>query len=253
MNLLFEVPNWLRVLAGAVIVSCIALAANALTGQNMIHRLEARAKSAIAENGGDGIVADFTTTNGWPTRHPVLRGGEDLPDDIRARVARAVADLPGVGGAHWEHSRRSLAEAPEPLVETGPYHCQRDVEQLLSVRVIRFAQGSAEIDPASGMLLDEVTTALKPCRGSIIAITGHSDAVGDAAVNLRLSRERASAVRAALVERGLPRDSLRATGIGSQQPIEGLEPEDPANRRIEFSVIEVAPLMPTPIDIPDAG
>lgn len=252
MSLILAIPTWLRVLTGAIITACIALIANAQTGENMIERLEARAEKAIAAHGGTGITADFTTTNGWPTRHPVLRGGEDLPDDVRARVARAVADLPGVGGAHWDRRSRSMA-MPEPVIEAGPYHCQRDVETLLAVRVIRFGQSSAEIDPASEVLLDEVAGALKPCRGSIIAITGHSDAVGDASVNLRLSRERAAAVRSALVQRGLPRDSLRAAGVGSAQPIEGLEPEDPANRRIEFSVIEVAPLKPTPIDIPDAG
>lgn len=252
MRLLYEIPDWLRVVTGAVIVGCIALFAHAQTGRNLVERLEARAERAIAENGGTGITADFTTSAGWPTRHPVLVGGEGLPDDIRARVARAVADLPGVGGAHWDSRSRSVI-APEPEIETGPFHCQRDVETLLSVRVIRFGQGSAEIDPESEILLDEVAGALKPCRGSIIAITGHSDAVGDASVNLRLSRERAAAVRSELVERGLPRDSLRATGRGSAQPIEGLQPEDPANRRIEFSVIEVAPLRPTPIDIPDAG
>ena len=252
MKLFFEVPGWLRVATGGALVAGIALVAHAQTSQNLIARLEERAERAIASHGGAGIRADFTTSNGWPTRHPVLRGGESLPDDIRARVARAVADLPGVGGAHWD-SRSQSAAAPMEVPETGPFHCQRDVEKLLSVRVIRFEQGSAEIDPASEVLIDEVAAALRPCRGSIIAITGHSDAIGDAAVNLRLSRERAAAVRNALVERGLPRDSLRATGLGSAQPIEGLEPEDPANRRIEFSVIEVAPSKPTPIDIPDGG
>lgn len=240
-------------MTGAVIVASIAMVANGVTGIPMIERLEARASQTIESNGGEGIVADFTTRNGWPTRHPVLRGGEHLPDDMRARVARAVAELPGVGGVHWEKGNRARAEQTESAMEAGPYHCQRDVESLLAVRVIRFGQGSAEIDPGSDVLLDEVAAALKPCRGSIIAVTGHSDAVGDAAVNLRLSRDRADAVRNALVQRGLPRDSLRATGVGSQQPIEGLEPADPANRRIEFSVIEVAPLKPTPIDVPDAG
>ncbi len=168
MRILFEIPDWLRIVTGAVIVGCIALFAHAQTGRNLVERLETRAERAIAANGGTGITADFTTSAGWPTRHPVLSGGEDLPDDIRARVARAVADLPGVGGAHWDSRSRSVV-APEPEIETGPFHCQRDVETLLSVRVIRFGQGSAQIDPDSQILLDEVATALKPCRGSIIA------------------------------------------------------------------------------------
>ncbi|GGD65330.1 OmpA family protein [Croceicoccus mobilis] len=255
MNIFLAIPQWMRVAAGAAIVAGVGLVASEQTGSNMVSRLETRAERVIAENGAGGeggIRADFTTTNGWLTRHPTLRGGTDLPDDVRTRVARAVAAIPGVGGTHWEAGKRREPEQTEPIPEPGPFHCQRDVEQLLSVRVIRFGQGSAEIAPASGVLLDEVAAALKPCRGSIVAIIGHSDAVGDAAINLQLSRDRASAVRDALMERGIPGASMRATGVGSQQPIEGLEPEDPANRRIEFSVIEVAPLAPTPIDLPGA-
>ena len=63
---------------------------------------------------------------------------------------------------------------------------------------------------------------------------------------------RARAVREALVRRGIPRDGLRANGIGSQQPVDGLAPTDPANRRIEFSVIRTEPLRPTPVDTPGA-
>ena len=44
MKLLFEIPNWLRILTGAVIVACIALVANAQTGRNVIERLQIRAE-----------------------------------------------------------------------------------------------------------------------------------------------------------------------------------------------------------------
>lgn len=253
MGAFLGISTWLKVVTGVVVVVLIALVANGLNSANIIARLQARADTAIAESGGEGVSADFTTVGGWYTRHPTLHGGDDLPDDIRIKVAAAVSAVPGVGGAHWEQRKKHANTAGQEPIETGPFHCQRDVEALLSVRVIRFAQASAAIDPASTELIDEVTAALKPCRGAIIAVTGHSDAVGDASINLRLSQERAEAVRDALVDRGLPRASLRATGVGAQQPIDGLEPTDPANRRIEFSLIEIAPIAPTPIDPPDAG
>ena len=63
-------------------------------------------------------------------------------------------------------------------------------------------------------------------------------------------RARAEAVRWALIGRGIPADGLRATGMGSKAPIKGLDPADPANRRIEFSVIATMPIKPTPIDTP---
>lgn len=252
MNALIDLPPWMKVLVGAILVTAIAIIAESRTGDALVSRLQAAAEAAIAAEGGAGIVADFRTSRGWPTRHPQLSGGETLDDDTRADVARAVAAIPGVGGVHWARTRGRHTEV-EDMSEPGPFHCQRDVEALLAVRVIRFAQGSAEIEEDSRMLLDEVAAALKPCRGSIIAIAGHSDSVGDAAVNLKLSRERAAAVRDALVQRGLPRDSLRAVGYGSARPVEGLDPTDPANRRIEFSVISIAPQVPTPVDTPDAG
>ena len=99
-------------------------------------------------------------------------------------------------------------------------------------------------------LLDEVAAALRPCLGGIIAITGHTDSSGNERRNIALSRERAEAVRYALIERGIPEEGLRASGIGSSRPVEGLDSNDPANRRIEFSVIEKVPLRPTPVDAP---
>ena len=108
------------------------------------------------------------------------------------------------------------------------------------------------IDRASQQLLDEVAAALRPCLGSIIAITGHTDSSGTEPGNLALSRERAEAVRQALIARGIPGDGLRARGFGSSEPVEGLAPADPANRRIEFSVIATEPLEIAPVDVPGA-
>lgn len=121
---------------------------------------------------------------------------------------------------------------------------------LLRARTIRFEEGSARIDATSSELIDEVANALRPCLGSIIAITGHTDATGPEAGNLSLSRLRANAVRDALISRGIPGDGLRARGVGSRIPVEGLEPTDPANRRIDFSVVATEPVRPTPVDTP---
>ena len=131
-------------------------------------------------------------------------------------------------------------------------HCQEDVDALLRARTIRFEESRSTIDVPSRQLLDEVAAALRPCLGSIIAITGHTDTSGPEPGNLALSNERAQAVREALIRRGIPGDGLRARGVGSSEPVEGLAPTDPANRRIEFSVIATEPLRISPIDVPGA-
>ena len=66
-------------------------------------------------------------------------------------------------------------------------------EDLLDARTIRFAEGSAALEPASDAVLDEVAAALRPCRGSIVAVIGHTDAGGDARANLSRFRSTAPA------------------------------------------------------------
>ncbi|MCJ2188981.1 OmpA family protein [Novosphingobium beihaiensis] len=230
--------------AGAALSLAMAFAATNLRGPVFIGGLERQAMAARDAAGGKGVKLAFRDRYGWLTRHPVLSGGKRLDAATRTRVAAAVAQVPGIGGISW--AREGLAAAPA-------LHCQDDVERILETRTIRFSEASARIDPASERLLDEVARALRPCVGSIIAVIGHTDAGGNPKANLALSMARANAVRWALVGRGIPADGLRAAGVGAKQPVPGLDPRDPANRRIEFSVISPAPVKPTPIDTPGPG
>ncbi len=238
--------NILIVGLGAGLCLLLAALAMALSGPAFVAGLERRAQVARAASGGQAITMAFHDRYGWLTRHPILSGGERLSDETRKRVAARIAEVPGIGGISWAHGAQ-VEERPETL------HCQGDVERILETRTIRFTQSSAQLDPASERLLDEVARALRPCVGSIIAVTGHTNKGGNRAVNKALSLARAEAVRWALIGRGIPADGLRTAGVGAQQPIAGLDPADPANRRIEFSVIVSAPIRPTPIDTPGPG
>lgn len=232
---------------GIAAIVLLAVFGARATGPDLTAQLASKAEAAIARAGGTGVTARFLTAKGLPSRHPLLIGGKGLDDATRSRTARAVAAIPGVGGVRWEDSS-ALASRAAPVER--PLHCESDVAALLRSGTIRFEESSSRIDASSQGLLDEVAAALRPCLGSIIAINGHTDASGSEAGNLALSRERANAVLAALVQRGIPADGLRAHGLGSSRPAEGLDPANPANRRIEFSVIESVAIRPTPVDTP---
>ncbi|MCB5423886.1 OmpA family protein [Altererythrobacter sp. CC-YST694] len=232
---------------GVLAIVLLAIFGARATAPGLTAGLAREAQAAIAQAGGTGVTARFTTASGMPSRHPVLIGGNRLGAATRARVARAVAAIPGVGGVRWDNSS-ALASRAAPAER--PLHCEDDVATLLRSRTILFEEGSSRIDASSQGLLDQVSAALRPCLGAIIAITGHTDSSGAEAGNLQLSRDRANAVLTALVARGIPADGLRATGVGSARPVEGLDPRDPANRRIEFSVVESQPVKPTPVDTP---
>lgn len=238
-----------HLLAGAAAVAAISFATYRANGPELIAGLERQAREVAREAGAGLIDIRFETDEGWLTRHPHLGGGKGLPDEIRSAAAAAIVEVPGIGGVRWEDPGVVKGRGGG----SGALHCQEDVEAIVKARSIRFADSSADIDQASQTVLNEVASALLPCVGSIIAITGHTDNNGDVSANLALSRARAEAVRWALIGRGIPADGLRATGKGSEEPIEGLDPSDSANRRIEFSVIETAPLLPTPIDTPGPG
>ncbi len=229
------------IVAGAALCVVLSFAATRFCGGAFIADLQGQAQAARDVAGGQGVTLAFRDRYGWLTRHPVLSGGKGLDAATRKRVAAAVSEVPGIGGISW---------AQEGDARASSLHCQDDVERILETRTIRFGEASTQLDPASGKLLDEVARSLRPCVGSVIAVTGHTDAGGNAKVNVALSLARAEAVRSALVARGIPGEGLRATGLGAAKPVEGLDPRDPANRRIEFSVLYTAPVTPTPIDTP---
>ncbi|WP_260924977.1 OmpA family protein [Novosphingobium sp. 9] len=232
------------VAVGAALSLALALMATRWEGPVFVAGLAAKAAAVRDEAGGKGIAISFRDRYGVLTRHPTLSGGKGLSPDVRRLVAERIADVPGIGGVSW---------ANDPDGSPQSLHCQDDVEAILRTRSIRFSQNSAHLDPASNRPLDEVAKALHPCVGSIIAVTGHTNATGNEAANIELSRARAEAVRWSLIGRGIPADGLRATGMGAARPLPGLDPLDPANRRIEFSVIASAPVKPTPIDTPGPG
>lgn len=233
--------------AGLAVCSLLAFASELAHGPRFAAGLDRAARQVLA---GTAVRADFSDANGWLTRHPLLLGGTDLAPDRRIALAERLARIPGIGGVRWSDiPRRGTGDGVEPAA----LHCQDQVDGILKTRSIRFDQASAAIDPSSAAPLDEVAAALRPCAGSIVAIIGHTDAQGDEASNVALSFARADAVRRALIGRGIAADGLRAKGVGSQQPVAGLAPNDPANRRIEFSVIAPASIKPTVVDTPGAG
>lgn len=237
----------IAIIAGALLVTTVAIFGASRTDQDLSASLAAEAKTVIEAKDGETITARFLNRWGHPTRHTVLSGGEDLDEGTRDQVAKGVAAIPGVGGVSWSDGSMMAQAGETPL---SPLHCQEDVDALLQARTIRFEESSSTIDPSSRQLIDEVAVALRPCLGSIISVTGHTDASGPEPGNLTLSRDRAVAVQQALIERGIPIDGLRAQGVGSSEPVDGLSPQDPANRRIEFAVVATTPLQPTPVDTP---
>jgi len=106
---------------------------------------------------------------------------------------------------------------------------------------IQFESGKAVLLPASEELLTAVALLVITTEGiSKIRIEGHTDSLGDADTNQRLSQERAEAVRTFLVNAGVEADILDAQGFGESKPIATNDTEEgrAANRRVEFVILQ---------------
>lgn len=115
---------------------------------------------------------------------------------------------------------------------------QAVVDQALANRIVEFEPGSAVLRPAALPLLDEMAAAMGKLRGRKFEVIGHTDAMGARAGNVSLSLARAQAVKAYLVGKGLPADSLATSGMGPDQPVASNATDEgrARNRRIEFRV-----------------
>jgi len=76
-------------------------------------------------------------------------------------------------------------------------------------------------------------------QNMIIEIQGHTDNVGSDEANLKLSQQRADAVRDYFIKKKLPMERVRSVGFGEARPIaSNATTEGQAkNRRVEFEII----------------
>jgi outer membrane protein OmpA-like peptidoglycan-associated protein len=125
--------------------------------------------------------------------------------------------------------------APAQPAATTAQTCERSLASALGGEEIEFTSGSSAIDPRSAPLLDRLAQEARACRGNI-RIEGHSDSLGRARFNRRLSGDRAAAVRKALIDRGIPAARLQARGFGDTRPVADNHTAAgrAKNRRIEF-------------------
>jgi len=101
-----------------------------------------------------------------------------------------------------------------------------------------FETNSVEVTPASRPTLDALLAEVGRRQAVEVQVTGHTDRVGSVADNDQLSLQRAEAVRAMLLQRGINSSFLRAVGRGEREPLipTADEQAEPRNRRVEVIV-----------------
>lgn len=182
------------------------------------------ARGCPVDSDADGVLNSSDACADTPAGAPVDGRGCPLPGDSDGdSVVDPNDDCPDTPAG-----TRADARGCAIIFETG--------ETSVVLDGVTFASGRATLTTDAMTILDRVAESLVNAKDVSVEIQGYTDNTGSRATNVRLSTERAEAVRAYLVRQGVPAERLTARGYGPTSPI---EPNTTAegrarNRRVEL-------------------
>ena len=212
---------------------------------------------AAALFGTDAIVDELRESGPTPDADwvPMARRGMDLLvqlDSGSVRLRNRDVTLTGIARSAREQQRISfelLEELPRGYTSTigidvpeqgqlEPAACAATIRDLMQGGGINFEVDSDRLLPDSSPLLNEIVAVLMRCQETRIEVAGHTDSMGEAALNLTLSRQRALRVTQYLIGRGVDARRLTVRGFGESRPVatNGTPRGRAMNRRIEFNI-----------------
>jgi outer membrane protein OmpA-like peptidoglycan-associated protein len=192
-------------------------------------------------------VDGYLDTDGCPERDNDLDALVDASD----RCANEPEDIDGFqdddGCPDRDNDTDGLPDVTDRCPnEAGPQNnegCPRVYEDVevtdTHIRIrqtIHFRTNRAIIQPESYGILDTVAQVLRDFPNINVEVQGHTDDRGRDSYNLRLSQERADAVRDYLVRAGIDASRMTSHGYGETRPIESNRTRTgrAINRRVEF-------------------
>ncbi|MFT6166730.1 MAG: outer membrane protein OmpA-like peptidoglycan-associated protein [Vicingaceae bacterium] len=131
-------------------------------------------------------------------------------------------------------------ESDEPFIQNVPLNPILAGEKII-LKNIFFETAKYDLKKESKVELDKLAAFLTKNENLIIEIGGHTDNVGNAQLNLSLSKNRANSVKDYLTKNGIDAERLQTKGYGAGEPIaDNSTAEGKAkNRRTEFKIIKL--------------
>ena len=180
------------------------------------------------------------TANALKAENDKLRGemNDLLKDSDGDGVADKLDKCPGTPAGIVVDGSGCPLKIPVPVIQEKVIITEADrkvVEE--AIKNLEFDLGKATIRDKSYATLNRVAALLVEKNFSL-KLAGHTDNTGSMALNLRLSKERAEAVKAYLVSQGANPSRIEAVGYGPNQPIATNKTAAgrQQNRRVEFTL-----------------
>ena len=163
---------------------------------------------------------------------------KDMGDDDMDGVANKFDKCPGTVANTVVDGAGCPLKTPRPVIREKVIVTEADRKVVgEAIKNLEFDLGKATIKARSYETLNRVAGLLVEKNFSL-KLAGHTDNTGSMALNLRLSKDRAEAVKAYLVSQGANPSTIEATGYGPNQPIATNKTAAgrQQNRRVEFSL-----------------
>lgn len=127
---------------------------------------------------------------------------------------------------------QGLSQVPDRISEGELY-------SRAELRNIYFERTKPDVLPESLPVIKKLAGILMERPRLYILIAGHTDNVGESAAKLKLSEDRAAAIKNILVEMGVPEYRVNTAGYGDQRPIAPNDTEEnkSLNRRVEIRIV----------------
>jgi chemotaxis protein MotB len=157
-----------------------------------------------------------------------------------AKHQRAADQARAEGEKDADAAVAALRDLYSRVSSLGGRYTERGMLLRLADKELSFPPGAATLPAGDLPSLDKIADLLADHPDLRVRVEGHTDSSGADELNLTLSRKRAEAVKAALVERGVAAERITAEGLGSSRPIgdNATAVGRSENRRVEVYVIE---------------
>ena len=142
------------------------------------------------------------------------------------------------GGVIGDKMDKQAKEIKETLPGAEVERVGEGIKVTLNENTVNFDFNSANLTTLAKTNLDKLVTVLKNNPDTNINIYGHTDSIGSDAVNLRISSQRAEAVKNYLVANGISASRMFTEGLGKSSPIASNDTDAgrAKNRRVEFAI-----------------
>jgi OmpA-OmpF porin, OOP family len=205
-----------------------------------------KATDGCPDTDGDGVIDKNDACPDVPGK-PGLKGCPDEDEDGIADADDACPKRAGPASTKGcpDRDRDGVADDDDKCPDIRGLKqfqgCVPDAVKKFTgaIKGITFDTAKATIRKPSFSTLDKAVEVMNQFPELKLAIEGHTDNVGDDAYNMRLSSDRANAVRDYLVSKGIHPDRLTAQGYGETKPTADNKTNAgrSENRRIEFNII----------------